>query len=318
MSSSIDFGVFIPPERPSFEDILSDVLLSERLGYHSIWTSDHIIGTYADPGNDRFECWTTLSALAGATKRIRLGQLVLCNLFRHPPLLAKESATLDSISGGRLELGLGAGWHEPELRAYGYPFEKPSTRVRRLDEAAQIIKKMWTEESPSFEGRHYRIEDAYCAPKPVQKPHPPLMIGGGGEQLLLRTVARHADVCNFAAWRGTPEDYRMKLKVLERHCKKVGRDPAEIRRSWAAYVFLKKGRREADEALGKYVERMAAATNRPAESLRPPIAGTSSECVEQIGRYVDAGVSLFILRFMGGDLEEEATLFAEEVAPAFS
>ena len=144
------------------------------------------------------------------------------------------------------------------------------------------------------------------------------MIGGGGEQLLLRTVARHADVCNFAAWRGTPEDYRRKLRVLERHCRKVGRDLAEIRCSWAAYVFLKKGRREADDALGKYLERMTAAMNRPFESLRPPIAGTPSECVEQIRRYVDVGVSLFILRFMGGDFEEEATLFAEEVAPAFS
>ncbi len=317
MSNSIDFGIFIPPERPSFNDILSDVLLTERLGYHSIWTSDHLIGTYTDPGNNRFECWTTLSALAGATKRIRLGQLVMCNPFRHPPLLAKESATLDSISGGRLELGLGAGWHEPEFRAYGYPFEKPSTRVRRLDEAAQIIKKMWTEESPSFEGRHYKIEGAYCAPKPVQKPHPPLMIGGGGEQLLLRVVARHANVCNFASWRGTPEDYRRKLNVLKTHCKRVGRDPTEIRGSWAAYIFLKKGRREADEALEKYMKRIAVATNRPAESLKPPIAGIPSECVEQIKRYVDVGVSLFIFRFMGDDFEEETTLFAEEVAPSF-
>lgn len=186
MSHKINF-VFIPPERPSFNDILSDVLLSERLGYHSIWTYDHMIGMYENPGDNRFECWTTLSALAGATKHIRLGQLVLYNPFRHPPLLAKQSATLDAISGGRLELGLGAGWHKPEFEAYGYPLEGPTVRIRRLDEAALIIKKMWKEESPNFSGRHYEIKRAYCAPKPVQKPHPPLMIGGGGERLLLRT-----------------------------------------------------------------------------------------------------------------------------------
>jgi len=313
----IDFGVFIPPERPGFDDILSDVFLCEGLGYHSVWTSDHVIGMYADPGDNRFECWTTLSALAGATTRIRLGQLVLCNPFRHPPLLAKESATLDAISGGRLILGLGAGWHEPEFKAYGYPFESPATRVRRLDEAARIIKMMWTEESPSFRGRHYRIEEAYCAPKPVQKPHPPLMIGGGGEQLLLRTVARHADVSNFAAWRRPPEEYGRKRAILERHCQKVGRDTNEIRGSWAAYALIKESKREATRAIDEYTK-MSAASDRPPESLMPPLAGTPQECIEQIHRYIDVGVSLFILRFVGDDFEAEATLFAEEVAPAFS
>jgi F420-dependent oxidoreductase-like protein len=313
----IEFGVFIPPERPSFRDILSDVLRCERLGYHSVWTSDHVIGMYANPGDNRFECWTTLSAIAGATSRIGLGQLVLCNPFRHPPLLAKESATLDAISGGRLILGLGTGWHEPEFRAYGYPFESPATRVRRLDEAAQIIKMMWTQERPSFKGKHYQIEEAYCAPKPVSKPHPPLMIGGGGEQLTLRTVARHADISNFAAWRRPPEEYSRKRAILEKHCRRIGRDPDEIRGSWAAYILIKEGREEAEKAIGEYTRRMSATSDRPPESLRPPIAGTPNECIEQIQRYIDVGVSLFILRFMGDDFEADSETFAKEVAPAF-
>lgn len=318
LSYPIEFGVFIPPERPSFQDILSDVLHCERLGYHSVWTSDHVIGMYANPGDNRFECWTTLSALAGATSRIGLGQLVLCNPFRHPPLLAKESATLDAISGGRLILGLGAGWHEPEFKAYGYPFESPATRVRRLDEAARIIKMMWTEERPSFRGRYYRIEGAYCAPKPAQEPHPPLMIGGGGEQLLLRTVARHADMSNFAAWRRPPEEYARKRTVLERHCERVGRNPGKIRGSWAAYALVEEGEREAQRAIEEHTERMSAASDRPPESIRPPIAGTPTECIEQIQRYIDVGVSLFIIRFVGEDFQAETRLFAEEVAPAFS
>lgn len=318
MTGHVDFGVFISSERRSFDEMLSDALLCEKLGYHSIWLSDHVIGMYANPGDSRYECWTTLSALAGATRRIRLGQLVLCTPFRHPPLLAKESATLDAISGGRLELGLGTGWHEPEFKAYGYPFEKPSTRVRRLDEAAGIIKKMWTEESPCFKGRYYSIEGAYCAPKPVQKPHPPLLIGGGGEKLLLRTVARHANVCNFAAWRGSPEDYRRKRGILERHCQRIGRNPAEIRSSWAAYVLIKKERVKAEEAIKRYVERMAKAGGSTPDIIKPPIAGSPAECVAQIQRYVDVGVSLFILRFVGNDFRAEAYTFAEEVAPVFS
>ena len=317
MSGKIDFGVFLSTEQPSFSHILSDVKHCEDLGYHSAWFSDHLLGMYGGPASSRFENWTLLSALAGATNRVRLGQLVLCNPFRHPSLLAKMAATLDAISGGRLELGLGAGWHEPEFKAYDYRFEKPWTRVGRLSEAVQIMKLMWTESSPSFKGRYYRIEDAYCNPKPVQKPHPPILIGGGGEKNMLRVVARYADVCNFSAWQGRPEDYRHKLDVLERYCRRVKRDPSEIRRSWAAFVLVSKDAKEAEEKIRKYVSSRVAPQGTPPERLRPPIAGTPEECIKQIQRYVDTGVSLFILRFMGSDYLDEMTLFAEEVVPSF-
>lgn len=313
----LDFGVFLSSERPSYSDILKEALLAEKLGFHSVWISDHTIGMYEDSGDSRFECWTTISALAANTGTIRLGQLVLCNPFRPPALLAKMSATLDAISGGRLELGLGTGWHEGEFKAYGYPFESPVARVRRVDEAAQIIKMMWTEEAPSFKGRFYEIDGAYCSPKPVQRPHPPLMIAGGGEQLTLRTVARHADVCNFAAWRGSPEDYAHKLGVLERHCRAVGRDPSEIRKSWACFVTIEEGRSAAEMSGERYTEAFRNRYGSPDGDRRAPIAGTPDVCIDQIQRYVDAGVTLFILRFMGGEFEAEARLFAEEVVPAF-
>ena len=197
----IDFGVHLNSELSNYRDILKNALLIEDLNYHSIWISDHVYGQYGIEDVDRYECWTTVSALTASTKTIRLGQLVLCNPFRHPSLFAKMAATLDVISGGRLEIGLGTGWNEGEFTAYGYPFESPLARVKRLDEAAQIMKMMWTEESPVFKGKYYEIDGAYCRPKPIQKPHPPMMLAGGGEQLTLRTVARHANVDNIFAYR---------------------------------------------------------------------------------------------------------------------
>lgn len=313
----INFGVFISMEQSSFSEILSQVKLCERFGYHSIWLSDHLIGMYGSLDSNRFENWTTLSALAGATSRIRLGQLVLCNPFRHPSLLAKMSATLDEISGGRLELGIGAGWRELEFKAYGYPFESPTVRIQRLSEAVQIIKKMWTESNPRFEGRHYSIHDAHCFPKPVQKPHPPLMIGGQGEQLMLKLVARHADVCNFSPWMGRSQDYLKKLKVLNRYCKRIGRDPTEIRRSWASYVLINEDEEEAEKELKRYMERRASHSSLPPQRLRPPISGTPTNCLKQIFQYVDIGVSLFILRFMGNNTVSQIKTFAEKVISNF-
>lgn len=317
MSSKIDFGVFTSVESPSFNELLSDVKECERLGYHSIWLSDHLIGMYRRIDAEHLECWTTLSALAGATSRIRLGTLVLCNPFRHPPLIAKMAATLNVISGGRMEFGIGAGGHEPEFRAYGYPFERPAQRIRRLSEAIQIVKSIWAESSPSFDGMYYQIRDAYCFPKPLQKPHPPIMIGGGGEKLLLRVVAQHADVCNFATWLGRPGDYLSKLNVLERHCENIGRDLKEIRKSWTSYVIVKENSGEVEEIVNWFVGRAAPYYGLPADRLRPPISGTPEECVEQIQRYVDIGVSLFIIMFVDGYGKGQAKLFAEEVFPAF-
>jgi len=314
---NVEFGAFISPERPSYRDILDDVQHCEALGYHSAWTSDHVIGMYQNPGDPRFECWTTMAALATNTSTIRLGQLVLCNPFRQPSLLAKMGATLDAISGGRLILGLGTGWHEGEFSAYGYPYEAAAARVRRLDEAAQIIKKMWTEEAPSFNGRYYSIEDAFCSPKPVQKPHPPLMLAGSGEQLTLKTVAKHADISNFAAWMGSPSDFEHKAEVLLRHCVRAGRDFDDIQLSWANYTLISKTKGSAEVSLDKYTQNMQARYGSAAGVRRPSLCGTPDDIIEQIQAYIDAGVTLFIHRFMGDDFKEETRLFAGEVIPSF-
>jgi F420-dependent oxidoreductase-like protein len=303
----IEFGVFLVPEGNTYRTLLSRALLSEELGYHSIWLSDHLHGMYSGPDSPRLECWTTTAALAAATSRVRLGQLAMASPFRHPPLLAKMSATLDRISGGRLELGLGAGWCREEFEAYGYHYGTWRERIAGLDEAAQIVKMMWTQPESTFRGRHYRVEGARCEPKPAQRPHPPLMIAGGGERLTLRTVARHADACNFAQWTGTPEEYLHKLDVLNSHCDEVGRDPDEIKKTWAAFTFIDedamRARKGAHGLLGEHADKAR-------------IVGTPEEVIEQLGGYVDAGVTLFIISFLGGDFEREARLFAEEVAPS--
>src|SRR5262249_36973609 len=166
--------------------------------------------------------WSTLSALAALIPRIRLGTIVLGNGYRHPSVVAKMAAQVDIISGGRLLLGLGAGWQENEHTAYGIPFYTTRERLERLDEACQVIRSLWTQSRSHFDGRHYRLSTAQLSPKPVEQPHPELMIGGAGERVTLQIVARHADHWNV--W-GGPEVLSRKSAILEKHCAKVGRDP---------------------------------------------------------------------------------------------
>lgn len=311
---SEEFGVFINPERSNYSLIKDEVQTSERFGFNSVWLSDHVFGLVGSPSNPFFECWTTCSALTAETSKIKLGQLVLCNPFRHPSLLAKMGSTLDSISNGRLILGLGTGWAQNEFKAYGYPFEKPATRVRRVSEAAQIIKLMWTNQKASFKGRYYDVEDAYCFPQPIQKPHPPVMIAGSGEQLTLKTVARHADWSNFSAWLGSPKDFSGKVDVLSKHCDKVDRDIGEITKSFAVYVLIGEDRKEAEEKEAYFNETMMKRWG-PGFNRNSPLRGTPEDVVSQIGEYREAGVDYFIVRFMGGDFHRESKVFAELVFP---
>ena len=233
-----------------YQAMKSCALRAERAGYDSIWLYDHF-HTVPDAELEAcFEVWTATAALAEATNRIRLGQMCGCNIYRPPTLLAKITANIDVISNGRLEVGLGAGWYQHECVAYGYPFEKPAGRIGQLDEAVQILKGMWTQDYFQFDGKHYQVgrgevkdyrgqtvqlQGAINHPKPVQKPHPPLWIAGGGEQLTLRTVARYADYSNFM---GSLEQVQKKNSVLDEHCRTIGRNPEEIKRSVNVNVYL--------------------------------------------------------------------------------
>lgn len=205
--------------------IISTVQEMERLGYDVAWLFDHFITFPTITTRSCFEGWTLLSALARETRTIRLGTMVTCNSYRYPSVLAKMAATFDVISGGRLEFGIGAGWYEQEYIAYGIPFPPTGIRLRQLGEAVRIIKLMWTEDYPSFKGQFYSIDRAINSPKPIQRPHPPITIGGGGEKVTLRISAELADKVNFGA---SVEEAKTKIAALQRHCREVGRDFQEI------------------------------------------------------------------------------------------
>jgi F420-dependent oxidoreductase-like protein len=204
--------------------------VADEAGFDHLWDFDHFHPIGGAPlDGDIFDGWSLLAAMAEATDRVRLGNMVTGNTYRHPAVLAKIATTVDHLSGGRLEFGLGGAWAEVEHTMLGIDFPGVGERLRRLDEACQVIKKLWTEERSDFDGRYYRLQGALASPKPVQRPHPPIWIGGGGERKTLRIVARHADVWNMAG--GSLDVARHKVEVLERHCADVGRDPAEIRLS---------------------------------------------------------------------------------------
>ena len=196
--------------------------------FEHAWLNDHLLAWRDNVAAPCLEGWTLLAALAAQTRRLRVGIMATANTFRHPALLAKMAATVDILSSGRLNFGIGTGWSEREHRAYGIPLPPPGERIRRLDEACELIRQLWTEPVVNFQARYYQLEAAYCEPKPLQKPHPPFAIGAEGEQAL-RVVARHADIWDCSV--DSPEAYRDKSNLVENYCAAIGRDPTTIERS---------------------------------------------------------------------------------------
>jgi F420-dependent oxidoreductase-like protein len=227
---TLRFGIKTAQQNTSYEDILR--VWQEADSISSIehaWAFDHFIPLGPDPTGPQLEGWTLLGALAARTERLRLGLMVTGNIYRHPAVLAKIGATVDVISRGRLDFGIGAGWNELECSMYGIPLYAPGERIRRLGEACEVIKRLWTETVANFDGKYYQLKDARCEPKPVQKPYPPYVIGGSGEQLTLRIVAQYASIWNFVG--GSVETFLHKDEVLKGHCAAIGRDPTTIERS---------------------------------------------------------------------------------------
>src|SRR3989440_11593602 len=221
-------GIADPVE--AYETMTRVALEADALGYDSIWLFDHFHTVPTPTQEVTFECWTSTAALARDTKRVRIGQMVTCNGYRNPALLAKMASTNDVLSRGRLDFGIGAGWYEHEFRAYGYDFPDGPTRLRQLRDAVQIILKMWTDDEAVFEGRYHQVHGAINQPEGVQKPHIPLLIGGGGEQVTLKLVAQYADACNIS---GDVPTIQHKLAILKQHCETVGRDYESIHRTAA-------------------------------------------------------------------------------------
>ncbi len=316
----IKFGVHIEPQLGyTYKQSLDIALAAEKMGYESFWCSDHLFLNENSVDQNCLEAWTLLSALAAKTSKIRLGTTVTCNSYRHPSLLAKIAATVDMISNGRLWFGYGAGWKEEEYNAYGYLFPKIQVRMDMMEEALQIIKLLWTEPSPTFKGKHYSIENAFSAPKPVQKPHPPILIGGDGEKRTLKAVAKYADYCNLFM---RPK-FERKLDVLKKHCKDVGRDYDEVGKSLFAQawpgVFVTKDEEELDkhwkmraEILGQSIEERVEYT----KSVAPGSwVGYPEDVIERLEYLISLGFDFFQVMFpgLGEDYIKSSQSFADLV-----
>ena len=266
--------------------------LDRETSFYSAWTFDHFIppGADQDPAGSCFEGWSALSALAAITERIRIGCLVTGVTYREPAVLAKMAATVDHISDGRLEFGIGAAWHELEHQMYGIPFPSVKERQDRLEEAVAIIRMLFDAESPvNFQGKHYKLRDAVFAPPCVQRPRPPIMIGGGGEKRTLRTLARYGDVMNVS---GTPDAVKAKIDVLERHCREFGRDPAEIEKTVFTPVIVSDNEKLIDRVAGMIA---VGSGMTPDEAKRVSPIGSPAHVRQVIERYADIGVTQIIM-----------------------
>ena len=314
------FGVFMPQGwKMELADVEGDAekwnvavdvaLRAEQLGFHSIWVYDHFHNVPRPAHEAVFECWTTMAAISQRTSRIRLGQMVGCNSYRNPGLLAKITSTLDVISGGRLEWGIGAGWYENEYRGYGFEFPKPKDRIGMLRESVEIVKSMWTNTETTYDGKYYKTVRANCDPKPLQKPTPPVWIGGGGEQLTLRVVAEHADCSNFG---GKPDEWAHKREILKGHCAAVGRDEAEIRKTWSPEVFIRSTEKELAERT------KGGLWGDSVENWRDNnLVGTPEQVAEKVATYVGLGCSGFIPWCADYPDTETMELLAAKVMPEF-
>ncbi len=256
---------------------------ADGAGYEAVWIVDHFHTVPVPSQEVTFECWMSLAALARDTKRIRIGQIVTCNSYRNPALLAKMASTLDVLSHGRLNFGIGAGWYEHEYKAYGYPFPDAPERLRQLREALQVIRAMWEQEEATFEGKYYQVRGAINQPKGVQKPHIPILIGGGGEKVTLKLVAQYGDACNVS---GDFKTVEHKLGVLRQHCATLGRDYESIQRTSGAFCSIA----DTDE------EALAAVPEVFRKELRDSsLVGSPATIRERIARFEALGVHQIIM-----------------------
>jgi F420-dependent oxidoreductase-like protein len=296
-----------------FEKVSEIAVTAERSGFDSVWVMDHYyqIPTVGRPEEPMFEAYAMLSALAARTSTAKLGAMVTGVTYRNPALLAKAVTGLDVISSGRAILGIGAAWNVQEHQGYGWDFPSDGERLSRLEEALQICRLMFTEETPSFEGRYYRIHEALNVPRPVTPGGPPILIGGGGERRTLKFVAKYADASNIF---GNVEGITHKLEVLKRHCEDVGRDFDEITKTRLGGVFVA----DTEEEVTRGLEQYANTRGIPVDMVRAYVtAGTPQQVVDQVGEYFDAGLDGLVFNMLDAHEIEPVALAGETLTKAF-
>jgi len=310
MSKRIRFGVTLPQIKRSWAEARDAAIEFDRLGFDSVWVCDHL-NSVPMPNLPIFEAWSELAAVAAITERVELGTLVTPPFFRNPAVFAKQLATIDHISGGRVIAGLGGGWFASEFESYGLPFPSLRERLRALEETCEILTRLWTEPSVTFAGKHFQVQDAICEPKPIRRP--PILIGGGGERVLMGIAVKYAQIWNNLA--AFQHQLGRKVEALKRRCGELGRDFAEIEVSQQCVVVIAADDAAARTALEKanriYGGHMGAALEEHG------IWGAPGQVVERIERHVKLGCTSFVIEFFGRDTREPARLFAEQVLPAF-
>ena len=283
----------------------------DATGWDAACVTDHFMPNTRERVGDTLECWTSLAALAAHTQRMRVGTIVAGNTYRHPAVLAKMATNVDISTGGRLMCGIGGGWQQNEHEAYGIPFYTVRERLERLEEACQMLKLLWTQDKTTWKGRHYELADAPLSPKPVQKPYPELLIGGGGEKVTMKIAARHADHWN--TW-GGPATLKRKCEILDAHCATVGRDPKQILRSAVMPMVVTDDKAEVEKVRANYMRRMGADEAKARDTV---LGGSPAEIVDTLGRLKEAGVGLLFIpnALLLGDWRAQLDRFMADVAP---
>ncbi len=305
------FGIQTPNQQVSWDDLLATWKEAEALGFDSAWVYDHFIPIFGNQDAPCLEGWTALAALAAETNRIRVGVLVTGNTYRNPALLAKMATTVDHVSHGRLVLGIGAGWFERDHTAYGFPFGTPHERARKLGEGLEVITKLWREDHPSFAGKYYALDKAPFAPRNVQQPHPPIVIGGQGKQWIVPLVARYADGWNAVSG-VTPDGIRERRKIIAEECARIGRSPCPT----AVSVLLPLVA-ITDVPLAGPLVRLGARAVVKKEVAGAILADSAATIRDRIREYADAGATEVILSLRPPFDRGLLRRFAQDVMPAF-
>jgi F420-dependent oxidoreductase-like protein len=322
VSPDVHFGALVPQGwkgefdgmtgEEGFRSLLETAQVAERYGWDSVWLYDHF---HSVPPPARptpvFECWTGMMALAMATETIRIGQMVTCTPYRNAAYLAKVSACVDVASGGRLEMGVGAGWYWQEFEAYGYEFPSAGARIGFLDDTCEILTRMWRDQAATFEGKYASVKDACCDPKPVQRPRPPIWVGGSGERKTLRVTAKHGD---YANWSLAPEVFAQRRETLGMHCEAVGRDPDEITLTWHGDILVAPDEKSLRNILDEYPSIWGQSEQ---DRLPKHLIGTVNQVIDKIGAWMEAGCRGFVGWMPDYPRHESLQLFAEQVMPAF-
>ena len=291
-------GAFIPqgwrmdlsgvPINEQWETIINSANKIEELGYHSLWVYDHFHTVPSPTQDPTYECWSLMAALSQTTSKVRLGQMCTCNSYRNPAYLTKVASTIDVMSGGRLEYAIGAGWYDQEYKAYGYDYPSAGVRLKMLEESLIIYKKMTTEDEASFEGEYYQINKAINQPKPIQKPHQPLWVCGGGEKVTLKLLAGYGDYGN---WDVDVEGFINKSNILREHCENENREFSDIGRTLHTNVII--GENQAD--LDSKIEKISEFTSIPKDMyLNKPLVGVKNKVFEKIDEFESHGCSYLI------------------------